>query len=182
MLNKNQIQDLLITLKHRFETNMQRHKNLSWEKIENKLLIQTEKLFSLFKMEQTGREPDCIGFDEKTNQIIFVDCSKETPKGRMNTCYDDEALESRKKFKPEKSALGLAKEMGIEILTEVEYHHLQTFGEFDNKTSSWIYTPEEVRKLGGALFGDRRFGRVFIYHNGAESYYSVRGFRGKLLV
>lgn len=161
---------------------MKRHQNISWFDVENKLISQPVKISILSEMERTGGEPDVIGFDEKTGQFIFVDCSKETPAGRVNTCYDEDALESRKKFKPEKSALGLAREMGIEILTEAEYYYLQTLGEFDNKTSSWVYTSKDIRKLGGALFCDRRFGRVFTYHNGAESYYSSRGFRGKLLV
>lgn len=161
---------------------MKRHQNISWFDVENKLISQPVIISILSEMERTGGEPDVIGFDEKTGQFIFVDCSKETPAGRVNTCYDEDALESRKKFKPEKSALGLAREMGIEILTEAEYYYLQTLGEFDNKTSSWVYTPKDIRKLGGALFCDRRFGRVFTYHNGAESYYSSRGFRGKLLV
>lgn len=161
---------------------MKRHQNIFWFDVENKLISQPVKISILSEMERTGGEPDVIGFDEKTGQFIFVDCSKETPAGRVNTCYDEDALESRKKFKPEKSALGLAREMGIEILTEAEYYYLQTLGEFDNKTSSWVYTPKDIRKLGGALFCDRRFGRVFTYHNGAESYYSSRGFRGKLLV
>jgi len=161
---------------------MKRLQNISWFDVENKLISQPVKISILSEMERTGGEPDVIGFDEKTGQFIFVDCSKETPAGRVNTCYDEDALESRKKFKTEKSALGLAREMGIEILTEAEYYYLQTLGEFDNKTSSWVYTPKDIRKLGGALFCDRRFGRVFTYHNGAESYYSSRGFRGKLLV
>lgn len=161
---------------------MKRHQSISWFDVENKLISQPVKISILSEMERTGGEPDVIGFDEKTGQFIFVDCSKETPAGRVNTCYDEDALESRKKFKTEKSALGLAREMGIEILTEAEYYYLQTLGEFDNKTSSWVYTPKDIRKLGGALFCDRRFGRVFTYHNGAESYYSSRGFRGKLLV
>ena len=161
---------------------MKCHQNISWFDVENKLISQPVKISILSEMERTGGEPDVIGFDEKMGQFIFVDCSKETPAGRVNTCYDEDALESRKKFKTEKSALGLAREMGIEILTEAEYYYLQTLGEFDNKTSSWVYTPKDIRKLGGALFCDRRFGRVFTYHNGAESYYSSRGFRGKLLV
>lgn len=182
ILTDDQVKELIDTLKESFEKNMIRHPDLKWDQIETKIKGNPDKLFSLFEMERTGGEPDVIGIDPKTNEFIFVDCSKETPEGRRNTCYDDEALESRKKFKPEKSALGMAKEMGVEILTEEEYFELQRFGPFDNKTSSWIKTPEEQRKLGGALFGDSRYYRVFIYHNGAESYYSSRGFRGMLKV
>lgn len=183
-ISEDQIQILISTLKERFEKNMKRHENIIWDKVVSKLLNdQTkQKLSSLYEMEKTGGEPDVIGVDTQTGQYLLVDCSLETPLGRRNTCYDDEALASRKKFKPERSALGMATEMGIELLSEDEYYQLQKIGSFDTKTSSWIKTPEELRKLGGALFGERRYKRVFTFHNGAESYYSARGFRGKLRV
>ena len=182
VLAKEDQERLLQTLKERFEQNMERHKGLTWDSVQARLEVNPAGLWSLHEMERTSSEPDVVGVDEQTGGYIYVDCAKETPSGRTNLCYDDEALESRKKNKPTGSALGVAKAMGIEILTEEEYFKLQELGEFDNKTSSWVYTPQELRKLGGALFGDRRFGRVFIYHNGAESYYSARGFRGKIQV
>lgn len=182
ILNEDQIKEFLTTLRKRFEDNMKRHENIKWDNVEEKLLNNQDKLRSLYEMEKTGGEPDVIGYDENTNEYLLVDCSKETPLSRRNTCYDDQALASRKQFKPERSAVGMATEMGIEILTEAEYYQLQQLGEFDTKTSSWIATPDEQRKLGGALFGERRYNRVFTFHNGAESYYSARGFRGKLKV
>ncbi len=181
-LTVNQINELFSILKDRFIKNMTRHNLLSWDDIKPKLENNKEKLITLYQMETTGGEPDVIGYDDITNEYIFVDCSMQTPSGRINTCYDEEALASRKKFKPENSALEMAKNMGIELLTEEQYYNLQSLGEFDTKTSSWIKTPNEVRKLGGALFCDRRYNKVFTYHNGAESYYSVRGFRGILKV
>ena len=173
---------LLSTLKTRFESNLQRHEGLEWLIVQEKLGVDPEKIWSLHKMEETGGEPDVVGFDNKTSELIFFDCSKETPSGRRNVCYDHEALEARKKYPPEDSALNMAEMMGIELLTEKEYFYLQGLGEFDTKTSSWLKTPIDVRKQGGAIFGDRRFGRVFVYHNGADSYYGVRGFRGSLRV
>lgn len=173
---------LLKTLKNRFEKNMQRHKGLKWEKVEAKLLDNPEKLWSLHEMEETEGEPDVVGYDKKSDEFIFFDCSPESPKGRRSICYDTEALESRKEHKPKNSALGMAAEMGIEILDEAQYRELQQLGEFDRKTSSWVKTPTDIRELGGALFCDRRFGHVFLYHNGAESYYAARGFRGWLRV
>lgn len=161
---------------------MNRHKDIEWKKVEEKLKTHPEKLWSLNEMEESGGEPDVVGFDKKTSEYIFYDCSGESPKGRRSLCYDREALESRKKHKPKNSAMDLAGDMGIELLTEEEYYKLQELGEFDSKTSSWLKTPNELRKLGGAIFGDYRFGRVFIYHNGAESYYGARGFRGSLKV
>lgn len=172
---------LLQTLKKRFEKNPDRHKEMEWTSVEDRLLSYPEKLWSLHEMEKTGGEPDVVGFSEN-GEMLFYDCSPESPKGRRSVCYDREALESRKKFKPENNAMDMASAMGIAILTEEEYRALQKLGEFDLKTSSWVQTPEEIRKLGGALFGDRRFGHVFIYHNGAESYYAARGFRGSLKV
>lgn len=173
---------LLATLKARFEKNMNRHKNLAWPAIQQKLENSPEKIWSLNEMEQTDGEPDVIGFDKKTGEYIFYDCSAESPKGRRSVCYDAKALESRKEHKPKNSALGLAAEMGIEILNEEEYRSLQQLGTFDTKTSSWVATPADMRKLGGALFCDRRYETVFVYHNGAESYYAGRGFRGSLRV
>lgn len=173
---------MLEILKDRFEKNMERHKGIGWEKIQQKLEANPEKLWSLNEMESTGGEPDVIGFDEKTDEYIFSDCSEESPKGRRSICYDHVALESRKNNKPENSAIGMATDMGIEILTEKQYRQLQKLGSFDTKTSSWILTPADIRKLGGAIFADFRYGKVFIYHNGAESYYAVRGFRGLLRV
>ena len=181
-LSSEQREDLLGTLQMRFEENMQRHKGLDWVDVYARLETQPGKLWSLSEMERTGGEPDVIGRDEKTGEIIFCDCSKQTPAGRRNICYDNEALEARKKFKPENSAMNLAAEMGITILTEEEYRYLQTLGEFDTTTSSWVVTPPAIRKLGGATFCDRRYNHVFLYHNGADSYYGVRGFRGLLRV
>ncbi|WP_207428018.1 DUF4256 domain-containing protein [Pedobacter sp. SYSU D00535] len=181
-LSVEQRQDLINLLKARFEKNMKRHEGLDWTKIQAKLQASPEKLWSLDDMEVSGGEPDVIGYDEKTDQYIFCDCSPESPKGRRSICYDGEALRSRKEHKPHHSAMEMAAEMGIEMLTEEQYRELQKLGNFDTKTSSWVQTPEEIRKLGGALFGDRRYGQVFIYHNGAESYYGVRGFRGLLKV
>ncbi len=173
---------LFKVLKTRFEKNMQRHKGLEWTEVQTRLEKQPAKLWSLNEMEETGGEPDVVGYDKKTGEYIFYDCSAETPKDRRSICYDPEALESRKEHKPKNSAIGMAEEMGITILTESEYRELQTLGKFDTKTSSWIKTPEDIRKLGGAIFGDWRYGHVFIYHNGAESYYAARGFRGSLRV
>ena len=175
-------QDLLDTLKTRFEKNMNRHTGLDWAKVQAKLEANGEKLWSLSEMERTGGEPDVIGADAKSGEFLFYDCSAETPKERRNICYDREALDARKEYKPKNSALDMAADMGIEILTEEEYRHLQTLGKYDTKTSSWVKTPAEIRKLGGALFCDRRYDHVFTYHNGADSYYGVRGFRGSLRV
>jgi hypothetical protein len=177
-----QREELLNTLKARFEKNMQRHEGLEWAEVQARLESEPEKLWSLHEMERTGGEPDVVGLDKKTGETIFYDCSAETPKGRRNVCYDREALESRKEFKPKDSAMDMAAAMGIEILTEEEYRALQKLGNFDTKTSSWVITPAEIRKLGGALFCDRRYEHVFVYHNGADSYYGVRGFRGSLRV
>lgn len=173
---------LLNTLKVRFEKNMNRHKGMEWKKIEARLEDSPVKLWSLYEMEDTGGEPDVIGYNKKSGEYIFCDCSAESPKGRRSVCYDPEALESRKAHKPENSAVGMAAEMGIDLLSEEQYQELQQFGPFDTKTSSWLKTPPDIRALGGAIFGDWRFGRVFIYHNGAESYYGARGFRGSLRV
>jgi uncharacterized protein DUF4256 len=173
---------LLRALKARFEKNMNRHQGLAWAKVEARLGSKAEKLWSLNEMEKTGGEPDVVGQDKKTGECIFQDCSAESPNGRRSVCYDRPALESRKEHKPKNSALGMAEAMGIEILTEEQYQELQKLGSFDAKTSSWIATPAEIRKLGGALYGDFRYGRVFIGHNGAESYYAARGFRGLLRV
>lgn len=161
---------------------MNRHKGLEWAQVEAKLEAHPEKLRSLREMEETGGEPDVVGQDKKTGEYLFFDCSAETPKGRVSVCYDREGLESRKEHKPKNNAIDMAKAMGIELLTEEQYRELQKLGEFDLKTSSWVSTPEEIRDLGGALFGDRRFGRVFVYHNGAQSYYGARAFRGSLRV
>ncbi len=166
----------------RFEKNMDRHMGVKWAEVRANLEAKPEKFLSLAEMERTGGEPDVVGFDKKTLECIFFDCSPESPKGRRSVCYDPEAQESRKEHKPKHSALGMALEMGIEILTEDEYRHLQTLGEFDRKTSSWIHTPDDIRNLGGAMFCDRRYGTVWTYHNGAESYYAARGFRGSLRV
>jgi len=174
--------ELLRILKARFEKNMKRHKGIEWAKVQAKLNAHNEKLWSLDEMENTGGEPDVVGQDKKTGEYIFYDCSAESPRGRRSLCYDHEALESRKEHKPENSAMEMAAEMGIEILTEEEYRELQQLGNFDEKTSSWVKTPNEIRKLGGALFCDRRFDHVFTYHNGAESYYAARGFRASLRV
>lgn len=174
--------ELLKTLQTRFEKNMNRHKAIGWKEVQTRLEANPSKLWSLSEMEATEGEPDVIGYDKKTDQYIFCDCSPESPKGRRSVCYDHEALESRKEHKPKDSALGMAADMGIEMLDEEQFHDLQKIGKFDTKTSSWLKTPAEVRKLGGAIFGDWRFGRVFVYHNGAESYYAARGFRGMLRV
>lgn len=174
--------ELLHILKARFDKNMNRHKGIDWAKVQAKLEADAEKLRSLNEMEITGGEPDVVIYDEKTGEYIFYDCSTESPKGRRSLCYDREALESRKEHKPENSAVDMAASMGIELLTEEQYRELQKLGSFDTKTSSWIKTPDEIRKLGGALFCDRRYDHVFVYHNGADSYYSARGFRGSLSV
>jgi hypothetical protein len=181
-VSANQIEDLLNILKTRFEKNMNRHQGLAWDKVQARLEANPEKLWSLYEMERTGGEPDVIHHDAVTGEVTFYDCSAESPKGRRSLCYDREALEARKKHKPENSALDMAAAMGIELLTEDEYQTLQTLGRFDTKTSSWLKTPADIRNLGGAIFGDYRYGRVFIYHNGADSYYGVRGFRGSLKV
>ena len=181
-VSKKQHEDLLRALKARFEKNMNRHKGLEWVKVQAKLEANAEKLWSLSEMETTGGEPDVVGHDKKTGEYVFFDCSAESPKDRRSFCYDREALDSRKEHKPKNSAMDMAAAMGIELLTEEEYRELQKLGEFDAKTSSWVKTPPAVRELGGALFCDRRFGRVFVYHNGAESYYAARGFRGLLRV
>jgi len=181
-LSSGQRDELLKTLKSRFEKNMKRHEGIEWGKLQDKLLASPEKLSSLQEMERTGGEPDVIGQDKKTGKYIFCDCSEESPKGRRSVCYDREALESRKEHKPKDSAVNMAAAMGIELLTEEQYRELQKLGEFDTKTSSWVKTPSEIRKLGGALFCDCRFDHVFLYHNGAESYYAARGFRGILTV
>lgn len=181
-LSQDQVIELLQVLKDRFEKNTNRHKGLAWDKIQTALESKPEKLWSLNEMEKTGGEPDVVSFDAATGEYIFYDCSEQTPKGRVNFCYDNEALESRKNFKPKNDAVGLVDSMGIELMDEEQYQKLQKLGEFDTKTSSWLKTPEKIRKLGGALFGDRRYDTVFVYHNGAESYYGVRGFRGVLRV
>ena len=175
-------EQLLDVLKARFEKNMERHKGLEWAKIQGKLEAAPKKLESLNQMEKTGGEPDVVAYDKKKGEYVFYDCSSQTPQSRRSLCYDSEALKSRKEHKPKSSAVEMADEMGIELLTEEEYGALQELGEFDTKTSSWLKTPPEVRELGGAIFGDRRYNRVFVYHNGAESYYAVRGFRGSLKV
>ncbi len=180
--SKKQHEELLTTLKARFEKNMDRHKGLEWAKVQAKLGANAEKLWSLHEMERTGGEPDIVGHDKKTDEFIFYDCSAESPKGRRSVCYDREALESRKEHKPKDNAMDMAASMGIELLTEEQYRELQKLGEFDTKTSSWVKTPSVIRKLGGALFCDRRYDTVFVYHNGAESYYAARGFRGSLRV
>jgi hypothetical protein len=173
---------LLGVLKARFEKNMNRHKGLEWARVQSKLEANAEKMWSLHEMERTGGEPDVVGSDDKTGEYVFYDCSAESPKGRRSACYDREALESRKQFKPENNAIDMAADMGIELLTEVQYRELQQLGNFDTKTSSWVITPSEIRKLGGAIFADFRYDAVFVYHNGAESYYAARGFRGALRV
>ncbi len=177
-----QREELLAVLKTRFEKNLSRHKGLEWAKVQAKLEANAEKLWSLAEMERTGGEPDVVGLDKKTGEYIFFDCSAQSPKGRVSFCYDREALDSRKEHKPKNSVVDLTAEMGVEILTEEEYFMLQKLGEFDTKSSSWLKTPAEIRELGGAIYGDRRYNRVFIGHNGAESYYSGRGFRGSLKV
>ena len=181
-LSSKQREELLTTLKARFEKSMNRHKGLEWAKVKARLEANTEKLWSLNEMERTGGEPDVVGQDKKTGEYVFYDCSPESPKGRASVCYDREGLESRKEHKPKNSATDMAAAMGIELLTEEQYLELQKLGEFDTKTSSWVKTPPDIRKLGGALYCDRRYGRVFVGHNGAQSYYSARGFRGTLKV
>lgn len=181
-LSPQQRDELLRQLQTRFEQNTRRHSAVRWADVLAKLERDTGKLWSLHEMERTGGEPDVVGRDEKTGEFVFVDCSPESPKGRASLCYDREALESRKEHKPKSSVVDMAAAMGVELLTEDEYRELQRLGEFDTKSSSWIKAPSEIRKLGGALFGDRRYGRVFIYHNGAQSYYSGRGFRSSLRV
>src|SRR6185437_14382090 len=181
-LSPEQREELLSALQARFEKNMNRHKGLDWAKVQAKLEANAEKLWSLNEMENTGGQPDVVGHDKKTGEYIFYDCSAESPKGRRSLCYDREALDSRKEHKPENSAIDMAAAMGIELLTEEQYRELQTFGHFDTKTSSWVKTPPDIRKLGGAIFCDRRYNTVFVYHNGAESYYAARGFRGSLRV
>ena len=181
-LSPEQREELLNTLKARFEKNMNRHKGLEWAKVRAKLEANPEKLWSLSEMEKTGGEPDVVGHDKKTGEYIFYDCSVESPKGRRSVCYDREALEARKEHKPKDSAMDMAAAMGIELLTEGQYRELQKLGDFDTKTSSWVKTPSDIRELGGALFCDRRYDNVFVYHNGAESYYAARAFRGSLRV
>lgn len=181
-MNAKQREELLETLKARFEKHRNRHKTIDWPKLQAKLEAHPEKLQSLHEMERTGGEPDVVAHDKKTGDYIFYDCSAESPKGRRSLCYDRKALESRKEHKPSNNAIDMAAAMGIELLTEEQYRELQTLGDFDTKTSSWVQTPSEIRKLGGALFCDRRYNTVFVYHNGAESYYGARGFRGSLRV
>jgi len=181
-LSAERLEELLNALKVRFEKNMNRHKGIEWAKVQAKLEANTEKLWSLDEMEITGGEPDVVGHDKKTDEYVFYDCSAESPKGRRSVCYDHEALEARKEHKPENSAVEMADDMGIELLKEEQYRELQKLGKFDTKTSSWVKTPADIRKLGGAIFADFRYGNVFVYHNGAESYYAARGFRGSLRV
>ena len=181
-LSPGQREELFRSLKARFDKNMNRHEGLEWTKVRARLEANPEKLWSLGEMERTGGEPDVVGHDKKTGEYIFFDCSAESPKGRRSFCYDREALNSRKEAKPKNNAVDMAAAMGIALLTEEQYRELQKLGDFDTKTSSWVETPAAMRKLGGALFADRRFGRVFMYHNGAESYYAARGFRGSLRV
>jgi hypothetical protein len=181
-LSREQREELLRALKARFEKNMNRHQGLAWDKVQARLEANAETLGSLHEMERTGGEPDVVGHDKKTGEYIFYDCSAESPKGRRSVCYDREALDSRKEHKPEDNAMDMAAAMGIELLTEEQYRELQKLGNFDAKTSSWVKTPSDVRKLGGALFCDRRYDTVFVYHNGAESYYAARAFRGSLRV
>jgi hypothetical protein len=181
-LSPKEREELLKALKARFEKHTNRHKGLEWANVLAKLESNAAKLWSLHEMEKTGGEPDVVGHDQKTGEYLFFDCSPESPKGRASVCYDREGLESRKEHKPANNAMDMAAAMGIELLTEDQYYELQKLGEFDTKTTTWVKTPAEIRKLGGAIFGDRRFGRVFIYHNGAQSYYSARGFRGSLKV
>ena len=181
-LSSEQRAELLKTLKARFEKNMNRHKGLEWAQLQAKLQANAEKLWSLHEMERTAGEPDVVGQDKKTGEYIFYDCSAESPKGRRSVCYDREGLESRKEHRPKTTAMDMAAAMGIELLTEEEYLELQKLGDFDTKTSSWVKTPSDIRKLGGALFCDRRYDHIFVYHNGAESYYAARGFRGSLRV
>jgi hypothetical protein len=180
--SQKQREELLTTLGARFEKNMNRHKGLQWAKVRSRLEANPEKLWSLNEMERTGGEPDVVGHDKNSGEYVFYDCSPESPKGRTSVCYDREGLESRKEHKPENTAIDLVRAMGIELLTEEQYLHLQKLGDFDTKTSSWVKTPVEIRKLGGALYCDRRYGRVFVGHNGAQSYYSARAFRGSIRV
>ncbi len=181
-LSPQQHKELLEVLKNRFEKNINRHQDIEWAKVQAKLEANTKKLWSLHEMERTGGEPDVVGHDKKTGEYTFYDCSAESPKQRRSLCYDHQARESRKEFKPKNSAIDMAVAMDIEILTEEQYRNLQKLGKFDTKTSSWLKTPSEIRKLGGAIFADFRYGNIFIYHNGAESYYGIRGFRGSLKV
>jgi len=181
-LSTEQSEDLLGVLRVRFEKNMNRHKGVEWDKVQVKLEASPEKLWSLDDMENTGGEPDVVAYDKQKDEYVFYDCSAESPKGRRSLCYDRQALNARKEFKPANSIIDLAADMGIEVLTEEQYRELQQLGSFDTKTSSWLKTPADVRKNGGAIFGDLRYGRVFIYHNGADSYYAARGFRGALRV
>lgn len=181
-LSSAQRSELLATLSARFEQNMARHRGVAWEPVQTRLESKPEKLWSLQIMEETGGEPDVVGLDKKTGEVLFFDCSPETPKGRVSVCYDREGLESRKEHKPKDNAMDMASEMGTELLTEEDYNTLQKLGEFDKKTSSWLKTPADIRKLGGALYGERRYNRIFVGHNGAQSYYAVRGFRGCLRV
>jgi len=181
-LSSEQREELLRAVKARFEKNMNRHEGLEWTKVQAKLEANAEKLWSLNEMERTGGEPDVVGHDKKTGEYIFFDCSTETPKGRTSVCYDREGLESRKEHKPKTNAIDMATAMGVELLTEEQYLKLQKLGDFDTKTSSWVKTPPDIRKLGGALYCDRRYGRVFVGHNGAQSYYAARAFRGSLRV
>jgi hypothetical protein len=181
-LSKEEREELLSILKTRFDKNIKRHKGIEWAKVEAKLDKNPDKLWSLAEMEKTGGEPDVVGIDKKSGEYLFMDCAAESPKGRRSICYDHEALESRKENKPANSAMQMAEDMGITLLTEEQYRELQKLGTFDAKTSSWVKTPDDIRKLGGALFCDFRFGHVFTYHNGAESYYAARAFRGLLLV
>jgi hypothetical protein len=181
-MKANQREELLKTLKSRFEGNLHRHKGLEWAKVQAKLVANTTKLWTLNEMESSGGEPDVVGHDKKTGEYIFYDCSAESPKGRRSVCYDGKALESRKEHKPTNNAIDMAAAMGIELLTEEQYRELQKLGKFDTKTSSWIITPADIRELGGALFADYRYGNVFVYHNGAESYYAARGFRGSVRI
>jgi hypothetical protein len=182
ILSTRECEELLNTLEMRFGKNPKRHPDTRWQDVAARLGQSVEKLFSLHEMERTGGEPDVVGQDEETGEYVFFDCSAESPKDRRSLCYDREALDARKEHKPAGSAMEAAEDMGIELLTEEQYRRLQEFGDFDTKTSSWIRTPKEIRALGGAIFGDRRYGRVFVYHNGAESYYAARGFRGSLRV
>lgn len=181
-LSPGQQEELIRALKARFEKNMNLHQDIEWANVYSRLEANGEKLWSLNEMEKTGGEPDVVGYDEKTDEYIFLDCSAESPKGRRSLCYDREALDSRKEHKPENNAIEMATAMGIELLSEEQYRELQKLGNFDTKTSSWVKTPPEIRKLGGALFCDRRYDHVFVYHNGADSYYAVRGFRGSIRI
>jgi len=181
-LSEEQKQEIINILKSRFDSNMHRHPDINWEKLQAKLEAMPAKLRSLYAMESTGGEPDVLKYDDATNEYVFYDCSAETPKGRRSLCYDREALDARKEFKPENSALGFLAEMGVELLDEEQYRELQQSGKFDTKTSSWLKTPSDIRRLGGAIFAEFRYGHVFVFHNGAQSYYAVRGFRGLLRV